>query len=658
MRLEKNVLLLISIITIAGIFPLSSVPFGEAQSGTNINGIINSDVTWTAANSPYTLTAPTAVNFGVTLTIAPSVTVNLNNYYIQVNGTLNAKGTANSIIQFMSGALLFTPASNGWNENAGSGCIIEYAHLSQVTISSINALKLNQDQFTNGSITVGIHSVLTNNNISSSVAAGGSVTFAGNKIGGSINAGGGCTISGNNVKGAVICSGSSATISNNIIGGQVTGETISGNTISSATAYDVTGTTVTNNHIINGTVKATTTITNNVIVSGTRQASFRVFGGYATSIEDTPAIISSGSPTITGNTITGGGIYTSFSLGQVITGPESGYTSPVTAIDLTNAQGATISRNVIVGRGGVAIKGQSNVISSNTITGDIYSSAANVQNNAISGSLILSASIPPGSNTLSPDEMTASNNVVSGEISVSSSSWSIQINKANAITVKRGNGAISDNSVTNGAGITINGATATIERNYIHGNGNPTTAASNVTYSGPFGISVINGKATISKNTISSNGVGIALFPSSDATINYNNIQNNGFNVILETGMPNNVDATYNWWGTTDNNAIGQSIHDFNSDFNLGTVTFLPLLSDPNTEAVPSSTPHTDALTTAQPTNPTPTTSVPEFAPITTLIILLIVSATVIGAFKVKKTSSQIKTPLEGITFKYWVVVV
>jgi len=56
-------------------------------SATNAIGILNQNTTWTKAESPYTLTGPVAVNIGVTLTVQPGTIINLNGFYIQVNGT-------------------------------------------------------------------------------------------------------------------------------------------------------------------------------------------------------------------------------------------------------------------------------------------------------------------------------------------------------------------------------------------------------------------------------------------------------------------------------------------------------------------------------------------------------------------------------------------
>ncbi len=54
---------------------VGNVHFGSAQTGTNVNGSINSDTTWTQGNNPYHLTGNVTVPKGVTLTIESGVQV-------------------------------------------------------------------------------------------------------------------------------------------------------------------------------------------------------------------------------------------------------------------------------------------------------------------------------------------------------------------------------------------------------------------------------------------------------------------------------------------------------------------------------------------------------------------------------------------------------
>lgn len=116
--------------------------YGLAQGGTNVSYIISQDTTWTASGSPYTLVGNTLVYQGVTLTIQPGVTVNLGSYYIEVNGTVNARGLPSNRITFNGGQITFTTSSNSWNEQTDSGCIIQYANINQTTISSSKPIKI------------------------------------------------------------------------------------------------------------------------------------------------------------------------------------------------------------------------------------------------------------------------------------------------------------------------------------------------------------------------------------------------------------------------------------------------------------------------------------------------------------------------------------
>ena len=73
-------------------------------------------------------------------------------------------------------------------------------------------------------------------------------------------------------------------------------------------------------------------------------------------------------------------------------------------------------------------------------------------------------------------------------------------------------------------------------------------------------------------------------------SINYNNIEYYSSNSIYlqETFRETeNVDASNNWWGTTDTQAIDLTIHDFKYNLTLSKVTFMPILTEPNIEAIP-----------------------------------------------------------------------
>jgi hypothetical protein len=124
-RFRRGPSLLITLI-IVSLITVNGVHSSEAQSeGTNINGIIYSDTIWTQANGPYVLTGNVLVNSGVTLTIQAGTNVNLSNYVLKINGTLQARGDSNSPITLIGGQIIFTQYSTNWTESTGAGCIIQ-----------------------------------------------------------------------------------------------------------------------------------------------------------------------------------------------------------------------------------------------------------------------------------------------------------------------------------------------------------------------------------------------------------------------------------------------------------------------------------------------------------------------------------------------------
>jgi hypothetical protein len=79
------------------------------------------------------------INSGIKLTIEPGVILNFGSCQLQVNGILNAQGTAsNKIILSSSGSsnqkIDFTSLSSSWNDQTGSGCIISNAIIYSVPI--------------------------------------------------------------------------------------------------------------------------------------------------------------------------------------------------------------------------------------------------------------------------------------------------------------------------------------------------------------------------------------------------------------------------------------------------------------------------------------------------------------------------------------------
>jgi hypothetical protein len=157
--LTLTLILALSISVLAG-----TLYFGTVQAATDVSGIISSDTTWTKAGSPYSLTGPVGVSEEANLTIEAGVTVNLNSYYIQVNGTLSARGSSTDQIYINDGSegmdsrgypiypITFTPFSTYWNESAATGCIIENAVLNSTSMFISASPKIYNNSFVDSSI--------------------------------------------------------------------------------------------------------------------------------------------------------------------------------------------------------------------------------------------------------------------------------------------------------------------------------------------------------------------------------------------------------------------------------------------------------------------------------------------------------------------------
>jgi hypothetical protein len=113
-----------------------TVHFATVQASTEVIGIISSHITFTKANSPYVFTGPVVVNTDATLTIEAGVTIDLDGNYLEVSGTLIAKGSSVDWIYFNDGVINFTSTST-------TSCIIENAILNWIMISISSSVKIN-----------------------------------------------------------------------------------------------------------------------------------------------------------------------------------------------------------------------------------------------------------------------------------------------------------------------------------------------------------------------------------------------------------------------------------------------------------------------------------------------------------------------------------
>jgi parallel beta-helix repeat protein len=255
------------------------------------------------------------------------------------------------------------------------------------------------------------------------------------------------------------------------------------------------------------------------------------------------------------------------------------------------------------------------VISNNLVTGEIdLTGPSTVSNNQINGTIQVQTNVAGGStedNSNPEGTPVISNNTVTGG-GINGIGISFLTDTVTGLTTYSGNAVtVSGNTITgcNNAGIGAEGI-GVIENNLITNNQD--------------GID-IEGPNTVLNNTIENNYIGIQQVNNFDfPTVINNNIQNNSYNFFLYHSVTSSVNATYNYWGTTNKTAIGNSIYDNKDDSNLGTVNFVPFLAMPNSQAPSLNT-------------PSPTPAVPEFPGQLQIITLIAFVAVLSAVIIVKK---------------------
>jgi parallel beta-helix repeat protein len=122
-------------------------------------------------------------------------------------------------------------------------------------------------------------------------------------------------------------------------------------------------------------------------------------------------------------------------------------------------------------------------------------------------------------------------------------------------------------------------------------------------------------------NTVSNNTDGIMISsdsgPATYSILNNNIYDNKDYDFLLAGNINQDINATYNWWGTNDSQAIGPKIWDFKYNFNLGTVNFVPFLKSINSQA-PIYNPNAYGLPPMPTSTPTQTPTVTPTPPPTT----------------------------------------
>ena len=159
--------------------------------------------------------------------------------------------------------------------------------------------------------------------------------------------------------------------------------------------------------------------------------------------------------------------------------------------------------------------------------------------------------------------------------------------------VGAGDGTVDDNNITAGSNNPNSSYMGALSLD-DDGAGISTLIYRNLITNSPIGISctieyAFNNKGIIENNTITNNTVGVQINGPNAPDIVNNNIYGNSYNAKLG-GTSSQVNLPNNWWGTTDIQAINQTVYDFKYDFNLGTINFLPILEASNQQAAPNLT--------------------------------------------------------------------
>jgi len=199
-----------------------------------------------------------------------------------------------------------------------------------------------------------------------------------------------------------------------------------------------------------------------------------------------------------------------------------------------------------------------------------------------------------------------SNNIISNNSGV-------EYGKGGGIYIQSGTVTIDDNTINDNSAYSCGGVYVDLGRAIIRNN----TISGNTAYRDGGGISIISGAVIIEGNIITNNSNGICIYyggyvsiclneiygnagngivisynyrPTSTTIIDHNNIYDNHPYDISNQGQMK-IDATSNWWGTTDEATIQAHIYDWSDNTNYGVVIFKPYLTSPVTDFTRPTTP-------------------------------------------------------------------
>ncbi|MFZ7137669.1 MAG: NosD domain-containing protein [archaeon] len=510
---------------------LFETPKVFAQSGLVV--VIDSDTNWTTANSPYELSAPVRVNNGATLTIEAGVTVNFNDYEMRVEGTFVCGGDWDKVY-LNNGLINLTTTSNGWNQQTNSGHMIQNAVMDYIELSSKAPIKLVNCTSEQSEITATGPSVIQDNTIGTISFYGEGALIENNKIG-ALNVYEGIVKIFDQKVSFIYCKGGSLEISEctiQYIDGYGENFKISNNNIGRIGGY-YPGTSQGNG--VEYFDVNSVEITNNIIEKGAYvygcnvTISYNVFEGY-----------------VSGKQLVGA--HMSGNLGQcpIISGINKG-------------EFFEISHNTITGR-------------TYEYSYDVYYMWLTTENRTTTTAGI---DVHWGSVIVANNTITDCSTAIINAVQIEGNNL---IDNGAGILVLDRDSEIRSNTITGGKnGIHVgNEGFSIIENNFV----SKQTSC---------GIYVHGQSIQCNNNTITSCPKALELSRCDSATINFNNIENYNNSIYLTTTY-GTIDATNNWWGTTDTETIELSIYDSKYSLDLGTVNFTSFLTEENPNAEPEYT--------------------------------------------------------------------
>lgn len=533
-----------------GIAPSQAEPL-EPVAPCSVTGLIGGNVTWSPTLcDPYILTGSIIVQPGATLTIQAGTNVRLTSLKaLMVNGTLVARGTSGNRITFTSDAA--EPAKGDWgyiyftnsstdavvdvNGNYVSGSILEYAVIEYAGGASIDH---------NGVVRVDASSpYLHANAIHHNKADGIHVWNDGapfilsnevidNGIPASVNANG-------------ICVDSSGTL------------VVRGNTVSDNTYYGI--------------------YVDNQPYAATGETSIDA----SLAITDTATLAGS---TIHDNTVTGNGrsgIYlNNYNSAATINGNtvvDNGYDGIY-----VSSGSVSLDNNVVYdnGQDGIDVNSSTFTIANSQVDGNGYVGIRACCNGTVSGNMVTDntdGGIYSGGSWGTID-------VTGNSIANNSTSYrgaGIRVHPYSTANIT-GNTITGNQASQTGGGILLDYvyATANINGNTIIGNS--ANSGGGIFFAG--GGSITNNR--ILDNQAAQNNGGAGIYLTSRPPIHNNDIYGNiagvpsvGNDITNANPVNNDVDATDNYWGTTDSNVIEEHVWHFIDDSSLSIVNYVPFFN-------------------------------------------------------------------------------